>query len=694
MSWMDVLRDSALESWDVQPGPLLVALLVTVVYLRGFRTARRSSPGRFPRRRAWCFVAGVAVILCSIFSPLDELGGYLLSAHMIQHLLLLGVGPPLILLGAPAMPMLLGLPALVRREWIGPFLGSRVVQRTFHVLVHPVMGWTSLVLATWAWHVSFFYELALVDPFWHEVEHGFFITTAFMFWFPVIQPWPSRPVWPRSAMIPYLLLADLQNTVFSAFFAFAPRVIYPTYEQVTPVFGMDPLEDQALAGAIMWVPGSLIFIAPIAWIIRELIAGRGAAAQRARYGLAPASPPRTISLAQLPASRTPARRGFDLMRVPLLGPLIRSRRGRHLLRFAMLGLALVVVLDGFLGPRTASMNLAGVLPWTHWRGIAVILLLVGGNLLCMACPFTLPRTLAGRWLPRRFTFPRWLRNKWLAVLLLVCWLWMYEVLALWDSPSATAIVVVGYFVAAFLVDAFFRGAAFCKYVCPIGQFHFVQSMVSPLQVGARDAATCASCTTRECIRGSDRVEGCGTGLFIPKKVGNLDCTFCLDCADACPKDNVVIAPGRPVDDLLFSGWRSSLGRLATRWDVVALLTVLVFGAFANAMGMTAPVIEWQDRLTERLQLPDHALVASGLLLVELVLLPALVLWLLWLVVPLVQRGPGLRHPRRVWVGRTVLSLVPLGVAMWIVHYQFHFLTSWASIIPVAHRALLDVGGAG
>ncbi|MEC9157910.1 MAG: cytochrome c oxidase assembly protein, partial [Planctomycetota bacterium] len=183
MSWMDVLRDSALESWDVQPGPLLVALLVTVVYLRGFRTARRSSPGRFPRRRAWCFVAGVAVILCSIFSPLDELGGYLLSAHMIQHLLLLGVGPPLILLGAPAMPMLLGLPALVRREWIGPFLGSRVVQRTFHVLVHPVMGWTSLVLATWAWHVSFFYELALVDPFWHEVEHGFFITTAFMFWF-------------------------------------------------------------------------------------------------------------------------------------------------------------------------------------------------------------------------------------------------------------------------------------------------------------------------------------------------------------------------------------------------------------------------------------------------------------------------------------------------------------------------------
>ena len=83
-------------------------------------------------------------------------------------------------------------------------------------------------------------------------------------------------------------------------------------------------------------------------------------------------------------------------------------------------------------------------------------------------------------------------------------------------------------------------------------------------------ATCASCTTRECIRGSDRVEGCGTGLFIPKKVGNLDCTFCLDCADACPKDNVVIAPGRPVDDLLFSESASSGYAISER--TVALLS--------------------------------------------------------------------------------------------------------------------------
>ena len=694
MSWLDVLRDSALDSWNIRFWPSCFALLLSIVYLRGFRASRRASPTRFALWRAWSFVLGQGVVLFAIFSPLDELGGYLLSAHMIQHLLLLGIAPPMILMGLPAIPLLRGLPATVARGWVGPFIASRWVVRIFHVLVHPISGWLALVLATWVWHVSFMYELALVDPFWHEVEHGFFLVTAFMFWFPVIQPWPSRSVWPRAMMIPYLLLADVQNTVFSAFFAFAPRVIYPTYEQVTPVFGLDPLADQALAGAIMWVPGSLIFIAPIAWIIRDLRSGSGAAAQRARYGLDKVPPPRAVSLPQLASAPAPRRRTFDLMQLPVIGPVIASRRGRHLLRFLMLALALLVVVDGFLGPRTASMNLAGVLPWTHWRGIAVILLLVGGNLLCMACPFTLPRTLAGRFLPRKLAFPSALRNKWLAVVLLVCWLWLYEVLALWDSPSATAWVIVGYFLAAFLVDAFFRGAAFCKYVCPIGQFHFVQSMVSPLQVSARDAAVCATCTTRECIRGSDRVEGCGTGLFVPKKVGNLDCTFCMDCADACPKDNVGILPAAPASDLSFTGWRSSIGRIADRPDVIALLMVLVFGAYANAMGMTAPIIAWQDELTARWGLANHALVASGLLLFELVLLPLVVsLGLLW-VVPRVLGPAPVGSPRTGWLGRCALALVPLGVAMWIVHYQFHFLTSWASILPVGHRALLDVSGGG
>ena len=695
MSWRDAFLESTMGSWNLQFVPTTLVVLGVLVYLRGFIRIASSQPRRFPWWRAISFLLGCFLLLFAISSPLDALGGYLLSAHMVQHFLLLMVVPPLLLMGAPANPMLWGLPPSIRTGWLGPFLASSGLHAFGRVLVHPVTGWVGMVGMTWLWHLPPLYELALVDPFWHQVEHGLFLFSAILFWFPVIQPWPSRSVWPRWTMIPYLLLADLQNTIFSAFFAFSPRVIYPIYEQVTPALGIEPMQDQALAGAIMWVPGSIVFLLPIAGIIRGLIRRSGPEAQRERWLGRDA---RRIALPVLgsrpdvPVEDAPQRRRpFDLLRVPVLGPILASRTGRHVLRLIMLALALIIILDGFLGPKEAPMNLAGVLPWTHWRGIAVLLLLVGGNLLCMVCPFTLPRTLAGRYLPRRFSFPRFLRTKWLAVILVIGWLWTYEVLALWDSPAGTAWVILGYFLAAFLVDAFFRGASFCKYVCPIGQFHFAQSMVSPVEVVARDPGLCVSCETQDCLRGNERRAGCGTDLFLPKKVGNLDCTFCLDCADACPKGNVGITTSPPGRDLLFSGWRSSLGTLPGRLDASALILVLVIGAFANATGMTAPVLAWQDQLTAAWGMPNHTLAATILLGLELLALPVLAILLLMLLRRTIGPAPS-GGPLRGWIGRGALALLPLGVAMWIVHYQFHFLTSWASILPVSHRALLDISG--
>ena len=692
MSWRNALFESASGAWTLEFWPTVLVLLVSAIYLRGFIGASRTMPSRFPWSRAVAFLTGELVVLFAIFSPLDALGGYLLSAHMVQHFLLLVVAPPLILYGAPAIPLLRGLPASVRNDWVGPFLATKTVRSIGHVLVHPITGWTSMVVATWVWHVPTLYELALVHEGWHQVEHAIFLTTAILFWFPVIQPWPSKPIWPRWTMIPYLLLADLQNTIFSAFFSFAPRVIYPVYGAVTPSLGIDPMEDQAFAGGFMWVPGSIAFLLPVAWIIRGLMRARGPEAQRKRLLSDPQKVRATRSVALPIANEMRSSRQLDLLRMPVLGPMIASRFGRHCIRFAMLALAVVVVIDGFFGPKTSAMNLAGVLPWTHWRGLAVLVLLFAGNLLCMACPFTLPRTLAGRFLPRRLNFPRVLRTKWLAVVLIIGWLWAYEVLALWDAPAATAWIIVGYFVVAFFVDAFFRGAAFCKYVCPIGQFHFVQSLVSPFQVKARDAQVCAECTTQECIRGSASVAGCGTNLFVPKKVGNLDCTFCMDCADACPKGNVGITATKLGSDLSFEGWRSSIGRLVDRFDASALLFVLVFGAFANAMGMTAPILMWQDELTLAMGFDTYAPVATGLLLFEIVLLPLVIAlglgWILRVAVGPPENGSFIRG----WVGRSAMALVPLGVAMWIVHYQFHLLTSWTSVFPVTHRALLDVSG--
>jgi hypothetical protein len=316
--------------------------------------------------------------------------------------------------------------------------------------------------------------------------------------------------------------------------------------------------------------------------------------------------------------------------------------------------------------------------------------LAAGNLFCLACPFTLPRTLARRWLPAGRPWPRWLRSKWLAVGLLALFLWAYEAFALWDSPWWTAWIAVGYFVGAFVIDSLFRGAAFCKYVCPIGQFNFVQSLVSPLEVKVRDPEVCASCRTRDCIAGRDGIPGCELRLFQPRKAGNLDCTFCLDCVHACPHDNVGMVAGTPGRDLWHDPQRSGVGRLGRRPDVAALVLVLVFGAFANAAGMVGPVAEARDWLLQRLGLSSPFLIVTLFYTITLLLLPLVTV--------------GAAAVLSCWWGRLGMStlevatryayaLVPLGFAMWLAHYSFHFLTSWDTALPVTQRFAADLGWA-
>ncbi len=131
-----------------------------------------------------------------------------------------------------------------------------------------------------------------------------------------------------------------------------------------------------------------------------------------------------------------------------------------------------------------------------------------------------------------------MRSKWFGVALLLLFFWGYEVFSLWDKPIWTAWLIINYFLVAFAIDALFRGASFCKYVCPIGQYQFVASLVSPLEVKVRKPDVCASCKTHDCLRGNERQRGCEMDLYLPRKSGNLDCTFCLDCVRACPHDNI------------------------------------------------------------------------------------------------------------------------------------------------------------
>ena len=169
----------------------------------------------------------------------------------------------------------------------------------------------------------------------------------------------------------------------------------------------------------------------------------------------------------------------------------------------------------------------------------------------------LVRQTARRFFKPRFNWPRALRNKWLSVALFVLILFTYELFDLWSSPWWTAWLIIAYFLTVLVVDGFFKHASFCKFVCPIGQFNFVASTLSPFEVKVREQDVCVTCHTKDCIRGrrepvSDLVtiRGCELALFQPRKVGNMDCTFCLDCVHACPHDNVGILSRMPGEELL------------------------------------------------------------------------------------------------------------------------------------------------
>ena len=125
------------------------------------------------------------------------------------------------------------------------------------------------------WHLLRVFEFALRSESWHEVEHACFFTTSILFWWPVVQPWPSIAKWPRWSIPLYLFLGVLANDALSAVLALWDRVLYPSYASIDHrLFNISPLDDQALAGALMWVFGTLVYLAPAVVITMHLLSSR------------------------------------------------------------------------------------------------------------------------------------------------------------------------------------------------------------------------------------------------------------------------------------------------------------------------------------------------------------------------------------------------------------------------------------
>src|SRR6185437_14637947 len=215
-----------------------------------------------------------------------------------------------------------------------------------------------------------------------------------------------------------------------------------------------------------------------------------------------------------------------------------------------------------------------------------------------------------------------------------------------------------------------------------GQYHFIASLISPREVKIKDAKTCQTCRTYDCIRGNERSRGCELYLFQPKKAGNLDCTFCLDCVNACPHDNVGVLPVIPAKTITLNSYRSSIGRLAKRTDLAALALVFVFGAFANAAGMVGPVMMFEHHWHARLGDHSRPLIIGAFIAAVVILLPITAVSIcngLNQIVNLAGKRP-LDLARQL-----IFGLVPLGFAMWGAHLLYHFASGWSSIWPVSFK---------
>jgi putative membrane protein len=271
---MNAAAHAILQSWSTPLGLDVALCLTTLVYARGWFRLRSAFPKLLPLWRCAAFFTGIMFLWLAIGSPLNAFDDALLTVHMLQHLLLMSVAPPLILLGAPQLPLLHGLPQFLARGVVSPILRGSPVKRLGHFVSNPAFCWLAATLALIGWHIPAVFELALRWNWLHELEHASFLGAGLLFWWPVIQPWPSVAQWPRWSIPLYLFCATLPCDALSAFLVFCDRVVYSSYLSAPRVFAWSPLADQQCAAALMWVAVTIILVVPAVIVTMSMLAHR------------------------------------------------------------------------------------------------------------------------------------------------------------------------------------------------------------------------------------------------------------------------------------------------------------------------------------------------------------------------------------------------------------------------------------
>ena len=249
-------------------------VFIAVLYARGWLRVRSASARTDTGWRAAAFLLGLFLIWIAAASPLASGDAHLLTVHMVQHLLLMSLAPPLLWLGEPVRPLLWGLPRRVGERVALPLLQRRPIRRLGTVLGHPAVCWLAATGALVGWHVPVALTLRMQSPIWHAIENASFLAAGLLFWWPVVQPWPKSSADRGWSTVLYLFLATLPCDILSGFLVFSERVAYPVYLSTHRHSTLSVLDDQQFAGALMWTAVTIIYLVAGTIVATQLLSGR------------------------------------------------------------------------------------------------------------------------------------------------------------------------------------------------------------------------------------------------------------------------------------------------------------------------------------------------------------------------------------------------------------------------------------
>jgi putative membrane protein len=267
------------ELWSTDPWLLIPLYAVTILFLIGtWRLWRRAGSGRGIRyRQAACFWTGWSVVAIALVSPLHWLSEQMLTAHMVEHELLMVAAAPLLVLSRPLSAFLWALPIEARRS-LGTLAAAPPIAALWIALTNASLATALHVATVFAWHTPFLFEAATNNPFLHKLQHATFLVTALLFWWAVLNL-PKRQLGAGAA---HLFATMMAMSLLGALLTLTPRLWYPSYS--SPPFGFTPLEDQQLAGLVMWIPGCAVYAIAALVFLAVWIAASSGRAHRPAFG--------------------------------------------------------------------------------------------------------------------------------------------------------------------------------------------------------------------------------------------------------------------------------------------------------------------------------------------------------------------------------------------------------------------------